>query len=90
MATFLLYLGSYLGFCFILVTASLGGVYVYSCCSCYGCYGVAGAVIRVASGIAIRITYNTAVGIASGISEAAGGIGGAASGISGGSCGDSY
>ena len=42
MATFLLYLGPYLGPCSILVTASSGGVYIYSCCSycgyCYGCY----------------------------------------------------
>ena len=71
MVTSLLYLGSYLGLYFILVTAGLGGVYIYSCCSCYSCCGVAGAAIKVAGGIAIRTTYSIAVGIASGISGAA-------------------
>ena len=82
MATFLLYLGLCLGPYSILVTAGLGGVYIYSCCSYYGCYRVTGAVIRVASGTVIRTTYGVAVRIASGISKAASGIGG-------GSCGDS-
>ena len=68
MATFLLYLGPCLGFCSILVTASLGGVYIYSCCSYYSCYRVAGAAIRVAGGAAIGTTCSTAVGIAGGIS----------------------
>ena len=75
MATFLLYLGLYLGSCSILVTASSGGVCVCSCCSCYGCYRVAGAAIGVTSGTAIRTTYSTAVGIAGGIGGVASGIG---------------
>ena len=78
----MLYLSSYLGSYSILVTAGLGGVYIYSCYSYCGCCGVAGAAIRVAGGIAIRITCNTAVKIVSG-------IGGAASGINRGFCGDS-
>ena len=83
MATSLLYLGLYLSPYSILVTASLGGVCIYSCYNCYGCCGVAGTAIKVASSTVIRTTYSAAVGIASG-------IGGAASGISGGSYGDSY
>jgi hypothetical protein len=67
MATSLLYLGPCLGPYSILVTAGLGGIYIYSCYSCYGCYRVAGAAIRVAGGIAIEITYSAAVGIAGGI-----------------------
>ena len=82
MATSLLYLGPYLGPCFILVTAGSGGVCVCSYCSCYNYCGVAGAAIGVASSAAIRTTCSAAVGIASG-------IGGAASGISRGSYGDS-
>ena len=70
MATSLLYLSLYLGPYFILVTAGSGGVYVCSCYSCCGCCGVAGAVIRVASGAAIRTTCGTAVGIASRIGGA--------------------
>ena len=75
MATFLLYLGPYLGPYSILVTAGSGGVYIYSCCSYCGCYRVAGAAIKVAGGTTIRITYSIVVGIASGIGEAASGIG---------------
>ena len=70
MATSLLYLGPCLGPCSILVTAGLGGVYICSCCSYYGCCRVAGAVIRVTSGTAIKTTCGTAVGIASGINRA--------------------
>ena len=69
MATFLLYLGLYLGPYSILVTAGSGGVCVYSCCSCCGCCEVAGAAIKVAGSTAIRITCGTAVRIASGISR---------------------
>ena len=72
MATSLLYLSLCLGSYSILVIASSGGVYMYSycgCCSCYGCYRVAGVAIRVTSGIAIRTTYSTAVGIASRVSK---------------------
>ena len=86
MATSLLYLGPCLGPCFILVTASSGGVCMCGCCSCCsycGCCGVAGAAIRVASGIAIRTTCSAAVGIAGGIGGAASGIGGAFCGASG-------
>ena len=79
MATFLLYLGLYS----ILVTASLGGVYIYSCCSYCGCCRVVGVAIKVASSVVIGTTYGTAVKIASG-------IGGAASGISGGFYKDYY
>ena len=75
MATFLLYLGPYLGPYFILVTASLSSIYIYSCCSYCGCYRVAGAAIRVASSTAIGTTCGTAVGIAGGIGGAASGIG---------------
>ena len=82
MATFLLYLGPYLGPCSILVTASLSSVYIYSCCSCCGCCRVVGAAIKVTGGAVIGTTYSVAVGIASK-------IGGVAGGISGGSCGDS-
>ena len=82
MATFLLYLSPCLGSYSILVTAGLGGVYIYSCCSCCGCCGVAGAAIKVVSSTAIRTTCSAAVGIASGIGKATSGIGG-------GSCGDS-
>ena len=67
----MLYLGLYLGLYFILITASSGGVYIYSCCSYYSCYRVAGAVIKIASSIVIRTTYSTAVEIASKIGEAA-------------------
>ena len=49
--------------------AGLGGVYIYSCCSYYGYYKIAGAAIKVTSGVIIRTTYSTAVGIASRISE---------------------
>ena len=70
MATSLLYLGFCLGFCFILVTASSGGVCVCSCCGCHSCCKVAGAVIEVAGGAAIRTTCNAAVGIAGGIGGA--------------------
>ena len=55
----------------ILVTAGLGGVYIYSCCSYCGCYRVAGAAIGVASSVAIGTTCSIAVKIASGISGAA-------------------
>ena len=72
-----MYLGPCLGLYFILVTASSGGVYVCSCCSCCGCCGVAGAAIGVAGNTAIGTICGAAVGIASGISRAAGGIGGA-------------
>ena len=82
MVTSLLYLSPCLGLCFILVTASLGGVCVCSCCSCCSCCGVVKAAIGVASGAAIKTTYSTVIEIASGIS-------GAASEISGGSCRDS-
>ena len=68
MATSLLYLGLYLGPCFILVTAGSGGV--CSCCSCCGCCRVAGAAIGVTSGTAIGTTCGAAVGIAGGISRA--------------------
>ena len=74
-ATSLLYLGLYLGPYSILVTAGLGGVYIYSYCSCYSCCRVAGAAIKVASGTAIGTTYSVAVEIASGISKVASGIG---------------
>ena len=67
MATFLLYLGPYLGPCSILVTASSGGVCIYSCCSYCGCCGVAGAAIGVAGGAAIGTTSGTVVKIAGGI-----------------------
>ena len=70
MATSLLYLGLCLGLYSILVTASLGGVYMCSYCSCCGCCGVAGAAIEVAGGAVIRITCSTAVRIAGGISRA--------------------
>ena len=70
MATSLLYLGLCLGLCSILVTASSGGVYVYSCCVHYSCCGVAEAVIGVAGGAAIRTTCGAAVEIASGIGRA--------------------
>ena len=71
----LLYLGSCLGLCFILVTAGSGGVYICSCCGYCGCYGVAGAAIKVIGGAAIRTTYSATVRIASGIGGAAGEIG---------------
>ena len=71
MATSLLYLGLCLGPYSILVTASSGGVYMYSYCSDCGCYRVAGAAIKVASSTAIGTTYGTAVKIASGIGRAA-------------------
>ena len=71
---FLLYLSPYLSPYSILVTASSGGVYIYSCCSCCGCYKVAGAAIKVTGGTAIKITCSTAVKIAGGISKAASGI----------------
>ena len=71
MATSLLYLGLYLGPYSILITAGSGGVYIYSYCSCYSCCGVTKAAIKVASSTAIRTTYSTAVGIASGISKTA-------------------
>ena len=80
MATSLLYLGPYLSPCSILVTASPGGVCVYSCCSYCGCCGVARAVIKVASSTAIGTTCGAAVGIAGGISGA----------VYRGSCGHSY
>ena len=83
MATSLLYLGPCLGLCSILVTAGSGGVCVYNYCSYYSCYRVAGAVIEVASSIAIRTTYSAAVKIASK-------IGGAANRISRGFYKDSY
>ena len=70
MATFLLYLGPYLGPYSILVTASSGGVYIYSCCVRYSCYRVAGAAIRVASSTEIKTTYSIAIGIASRINKA--------------------
>ena len=68
MATSLLYLGLCLSPYSILVTAGLGGVYIYSCCSCYSCCRVAKAAIRVASGAAIGITCSTVIEIASRIS----------------------
>ena len=68
MATFLLYLGPCLGSYSILVTASLGGVYIYSYCGCCNYYRVARAAIKVTGNAAIGTTYNTAVKIASGIS----------------------
>ena len=84
MATSLLYLGPCLGPYSILITAGLGGVYIYSCCSYCGSYRVAGAAIRVAGGAAIGITCSVAVGIASGIG------GGFCGDCYRGSCGDSY
>ena len=78
-----MYLGPYLGPYSILVTAGLGGIYIYSYCSYYGCYRVVKAVIKITSGTAIRITCNIAVKIASGIGEVA-------NKISRGFCGDSY
>ena len=69
-----MYLGFYLGLCFILVIAGLGGVYIYSCCGCCNCCRVAGAAIKVTGGAAIGITYSTAVKIAGGISGTANGI----------------
>ena len=66
-----MYLSPYLGPYSILVTAGLGGVCMYSYYSCCNCYRVAGAAIRVTSGIAIRTTYSIAVKIASKISGTA-------------------
>ena len=60
MATSLLYLGPYS----ILVTAGLGGVCVYTCCSCCG---VAGAAIKAASSAVIGTICGAAVRIAGGI-----------------------
>ena len=80
---FLLYLGSYLGLYFTLVTAGSGGVYIYSCCGYCGCYRIVKAPIKVTSSIAIGTTYSVAVRIASR-------IGGAASGISKGFYGRYY
>ena len=67
----------YLGPCSTLGPAGSGGVCVCSCFSCCGCCGVAGAAIGVAGNTAIGTICGAAVGIASGISRAAGGIGGA-------------
>ena len=93
-----MYLGPYLGLYFILITASSGGVYIYSCCSrcggsykgCYGsCYrgccwaGGPGEVVRAAEA-AIRVAGSVAIGTTSGaVVRIASGIGRAASGISG-------
>ena len=70
MATSLLYLGPYLGPYSILVTAGLGGVYIYNCCIHCGCYRVTGAAIKVASSTVIGTTYGAAVRIADGINRA--------------------
>ena len=59
----------------ILVIAGLGGVCIYSCYSYCDCCRVAGAAIKVTSGIAIGTTYGAAVGIAGGISGTASRIG---------------
>ena len=56
MATSLLYLGLCLGPYSILVTASSGGICVYSCYSCYSYYGVAGAAIKITSKAASKIS----------------------------------
>ena len=69
-----MYLGLCLGSYSILVTASLGGVYIYSCCSYYNYYKIAGAAIRVTSGTVIKTTYSTAIKIAGEISGTASGI----------------
>ena len=69
MATSLLYLSPCLGPCSILVTAGSGGVYIYSYCSYCGCCRVAGAAIKIASGIVIGTTCSIAVKIASRISK---------------------
>ena len=71
----MLYLGPCLGIYSILVIASSGGVYMYSCCGYCSCYRVAGAAIKVTSSTAIGTTCSTVVKIAGGIGGAASRIG---------------
>ena len=88
----MLYLGPYLGLYSILVTASSGGVYIYSCCSCYGCCRVAKAAIKVTSSTAIGVAGGIAIRVATSaaIRTTSSAVIKIASGIGGGSCGYYY